>query len=175
MKSFLRKVWNFYWKGESVLSYAFFIIVTYLAFRFVLFPGFLLVTGLSDVVAIMSESMEHVGNEDAYYYQYFETNGYNRSVVDAFPYTTGLYVGDVLLVKETNNYSVGDVVIYYSPEFGNKIIHRIVSTDPIVTKGDNNPRSLFFEYNVTQIVGRPVLKIPFLGLPRWLLYKLVGI
>ncbi|VVB74509.1 Uncharacterised protein [Candidatus Tiddalikarchaeum anstoanum] len=173
---FLKKFWHFYWEEESLISYVFFIIFTYLVFRFVAFPTFLYATGLSDVVAVMSSSMEHSGNENTYFYPYFEDLGYNRSGIESFPYSDGLYIGDVLFVKNVESYKVGDVIIYYSQEFGNKVIHRIVETNPvIITKGDNNDRSLFFEYNVSNIIGEPVFKIGFLGIPRWLLYKITGI
>ncbi len=175
IKEILKKIWNFYWKDESILSYAFFLVTTVIMFKYIIFPLFLLITGLSDVVAIMSNSMEHTGNEEIYYYQYFQSLNYSREEIDNFPYSNGLYVGDVVFVKKYDNYSVGDVIVFKSKFFPAKLVHRIVSLDPITTKGDNNPESYIFDKNIDEVVGKVVFRIPYLGIPRYWLYRLLGI
>jgi len=172
LKKAFRKFWNFYWKENSFLSYVFFIIFTYLAFKFVLFPGFLFITGLSDVLAIMTPSMEHSGNEQAYYYDYYSNLGYNSS---EFVFNKGLNIGDVILVKKFENYSVGEVIVFKSPYYENKLVHRIAELDPLKTKGDNNANSYIFDTIITEVYGKVVYKIPFLGLPRYLLYIITGL
>lgn len=173
-KNFLKKIWNFYWKEESILSYVFFVVITYLALKFLLLPGFLLITNLSDIVAIMSSSMEHSGMEDLYYDTYFMNLNYSINDINNFAYSNGLNIGDVILVRQTNNYTVGDIIVFYGEGFNDKIIHRIVSTDPLTTKGDNNIDSYSFDQNITHVVGEVVLRIPFLGYPRWLMYLALG-
>ena len=171
----LKKIWNFYWKDNSLLSYIFFIIVTYVAFKFILFPSFLFITGLSDIVAIMSNSMEHSGFEEYYYYDYFNSNNFTNDQVNEFSHSNGLYVGDVILVKPNDSYEIGDVVVFLSPLYPDKLVHRIVSLDPLMTKGDNNPVSYEFDKNITHIIGEAVFRIPLIGLPRFWLYQLIGI
>lgn len=175
VKDSLKKLWKFYWEDNSILSYVFFIIVTYFAFKYVLFPLFLFVTGLSDVVAIMTSSMEHSDFEDYYYYDFFENMNYSTEEINNFPYSEGLYVGDVILAKKTNDYQIGDVLVYNSDYYPDKLVHRVVSTDPIITKGDNNPISYVFDQNVKEVIGEVVLRIPYLGLPRYWMYKLLGV
>ena len=171
----LKRIWNFYWKDNSLLSYAFFIIVTYVAFKFVLFPAFLFITGLSDIVAIMSNSMEHSGFEEYYFYDYFNTINFTNAQINNLAYSDGLNVGDVILVKPMDSYEVGDVIVFISPFYPEKLVHRIVSTDPLMTKGDNNPISYTFDKNISNIIGEAVFRIPYLGLPRFWLYQLIGI
>lgn len=174
-QSVLKKFWKFYWQDNSIASYVFFIIFTYLAFKFVLFPAFLLLTGLSDVVAIMTPSMEHADFEQFYYYNYFESLNYSAEEIDNFPYHEGLNVGDVILAKKTNSYEVGDVIVFTSDYYPDKLVHRVASADPLKTKGDNNPQSYVFDENIREVIGEVVLRIPFIGLPRYWMYELLGI
>lgn len=172
VKKALKRFWKFYWKDNSFLSYVFFIVFTFLAFKFVLYPGFLLITGLSDVLAIMTPSMEHSGNESTYFVEYYENLGYSP---DNFEFNNGLNIGDVILVKKVENYSVGDVIVFKSPYYENKLVHRVAQLDPLKTKGDNNAVSFIFDTVITEVYGKVIFKIPFLGLPRFLLYKITGL
>jgi len=172
---FLKKLWKFYWNDDSLISYAFFLVVTYLLFKFVLFPGFLLVTGLSDIVAIMTPSMEHVGFEDYYFYDYFQTLNYTAGEINAFPYSNGLYVGDVVFVENTTDYEVGDIIVFYSPYYPDKLIHRVISVNPLTTKGDNNPQSYAFDTHISTVIGKVVFKLPWIGYPRYLMYAVFGV
>ncbi|MFA5333624.1 MAG: hypothetical protein WC376_03955 [Candidatus Nanoarchaeia archaeon] len=172
VKKALRSFWKFYWKDNSFLSYVFFIVFTYLAFKYFLYPGFLLVTGLSDVLAIMTPSMEHSGNESVYFYDYYEELGYSP---DSFDFDNGLNIGDVIFVKKVENYSVGEVIVFKSPYYENKLVHRVAQIEPLRTKGDNNAVSFIFDTVITEVYGKVVFKIPFFGLPRYLMYKITGL
>jgi len=175
-KNFFKKLWHFYWKEDSLLSYAFFLIVTYLLLRFAIYPGFLFITGLNDIVAIMTSSMEHSGSEELFFYSYFEDNlNYTREEIDNLPFSNGLNRGDVIFVKQTNNYTQGDVIVFFSPYYPNKLVHRLVSEEPLMTKGDNNPQSYNFDTTISEVVGEVVFKIPYLGLPRYWMYLIFGI
>lgn len=175
LKKYLRKFWKFYWKDNTIASYLFFIIFTFVMFKFVLFPGFLLITGLSDVVAIMTNSMEHSDFEDYYFYDYYQGMNYTLEEVENFPYSNGLYVGDVILAKKTNDYQVGDVIVFTSDYYPNKLVHRVAGVNPIITKGDNNPASYDFDTHVREVIGEVVLRIPLIGIPRYWMYELLGI
>ncbi|MBN1923897.1 MAG: hypothetical protein JW791_04010 [Nanoarchaeota archaeon] len=170
-----KKFWKFYWEDNSLISYVFFIIITYFAFKYVLFPAFLFITGLSDVVAIMTPSMEHAGFEQYYYYDYFEKLNYTADEIEHFPHSNGLNVGDVILVKEKDSYEVGDVIVFYSPYYPDKLVHRLVNVENLTTKGDNNPVSYVFDQNINEILGEAFIKLPLIGLPRYWMYLLLGI
>jgi len=172
LKKAFNKFWKFYWKDNTFASYVFFIVFTYLAFKFAIYPGFLFITGLSDILAIMTPSMEHSGNESIYFYDYYENLGY---LADDFDFNDGLNVGDVILVKVVENYSVGDIIVFKSPYYQNKLVHRVAQIDPLKTKGDNNPTSFIFDTVITEVYGKAVFKIPFIGLPRYLLYRITGL
>lgn len=172
LKKTLKSFWKFYWKDNSLASYAFFIIFTYLALRFALYPGFLFIFGLSDVLAIMTPSMEHSGNENLYYYDYYESLGFNAS---EFDFKNGINIGDVIFVKEYRQYSVGDIIVFKSPYYQNKLVHRIAQLEPLRTKGDNNAESYIFDTTISEVYGKVVFKIPYLGLPRYLIYAITGL
>lgn len=80
-------------------------------------------------------------------------------------------VGDIVFVKNTafDKLSVSDVVIFDSPEMRSPLIMRIISLDKnentFTTQGDNNPRSLPAEENVSSeyLLGKVIFSIPFVG------------
>lgn len=161
-----KRTWNFVWHGESIASYVAFIIVAYLLLKFVAFPMFLYVFSLSDVVAVVSGSMSHKGaNLNYTYYQWLKFNNLSDA---SFPFKDGLEIGDAVALIHTRDIKIGDVVVFYS---GNRqIIHRVVAFNGthLTTKGDANPYSLAIEINtpITEVQGKAILKIPFIGWPR---------
>ncbi|MEO2154957.1 MAG: signal peptidase I, partial [Nanoarchaeota archaeon] len=100
-------------------------------------------------------------------------------------------IGDVVIIKNypKSDIKVGDIIVYYVPSLNKYIIHRVVkikkenNTICFETMGDNNVRfvfyndnpQLYFEKNVCNIEGKVILKIPYLGLPRFWLYKWFGV
>ena len=72
--------------------------------------------------------------------------------------------GDIILVLGKNNYKLGDIIIFNAPT-KHPLIHRIVSLEPISTKGDHNTNQLSIEQDIQQeaIIGKATLKIPLLG------------
>lgn len=87
--------------------------------------------------------------------------------------------GDMLLVVGEKNPQVGDVVVYNAPSYGYPIIHRIIKINEdgsYQTHGDNNSGQFPFEkqINISQIKGKAVLKIPYLGWVKLLPMKFLG-
>lgn len=71
--------------------------------------------------------------------------------------------GSVLISKSEKNYSIGDIVSF---ENNNKIItHRIyeISSETIITKGDANEDPDFDSVEKSQIIGKKLLSLPYLG------------
>lgn len=85
-----------------------------------------------------------------------------------------LKTNDVIIVRETNDYAVGDVVVYQS---GNTlIVHRVIARDgeTVVTQGDaNNVADAPIEISV--IKGEVIAHVPGLGLVVNALKTPVGI
>ena len=88
--------------------------------------------------------------------------GFGTAVVvsnSMYPY---LEINDLIIVKKTNNYEVGDVVVY---DDGNVlVVHRIVEIDDymFIAKGDAND-SNDRPYSVDLIKGEVVKIIPQIG------------
>jgi signal peptidase len=79
--------------------------------------------------------------------------------------------GDLAVVWQASEYSVGDVVAYRVPdEFGDGpgfiLIHRIIggtSAEGFVLLGDNNQTEDVWYPTEADIVGRPLVRVPLVG------------
>jgi len=174
-----RKLVNWLWKGKSLASHLTFLVIAYLLLKFIAYPAFLWAFGMNDIVAVLSNSMNHGETINHTFNDWLEFNGYNESVVESWPFINGLNMGDVVTVMP-GEVNVGDVIIYY---YGNNlIIHRVVNKTEFegavyfTTKGDANPASMNFEIAVpeSKLLGKAGLQVPLLGWPRVLLYYLIG-
>lgn len=87
-------------------------------------------------------------------------------VVDGNSMAPDFHLGDLLLVREKQAYSVGDAVVYQNAEMGSYVFHRIVGTDlgRYVLKGDNNSWLDSYLPVHDEIVGELWFHIPKLGL-----------
>ncbi len=177
---FTKKLIKWLFKGKSLSANIAFFIVAYIALKYLLFPGFLMITGLNDVVAVISGSMHHQpGAINATFNNWLEFNGFNKTEYSKWPFIYGLDIGDAVTVIP-GNISIGDVVVYYHNN--EMIIHRVVAikningTNYYTTKGDANPESINFELMVPEkmIKGKAGIRIPWLGWPRTAMYYLLG-
>ena len=155
-----------------------------LAFAFYKLLGLALGTTMP-LVAVYSHSMTHA-NAEKNHYQWLEKNfNYSREFVCSWPFPNGIEVGDMPVVAKSDEYKIGDVVVYLIPQSRYPIIHRIVAKNEdgtFLTKGDNNP-SLDVDCNalgckprrvsVEQIEGRVIFIIPKLGYFKVLLTKVL--
>lgn len=100
--------------------------------------------------------------------------GFGAAVVLSGSMEPTLGIHDVIIVRETGSYEVGDVVVYRS---GNTlIVHRIIAKDgeTIVTQGDaNNVADAPIE--IRAIKGEVIAHVPGLGLAVNALKTPVGI
>lgn len=156
----------YYIKQESYLPYIFGGVFAALVAKF--FLGILLSTSLP-AVSVLTGSMIHDSTTEVIYYQWLEKNmGYNRSYIDSWPIKDGFLSGDLPIVQGSNDYKVGDVIVYDAPNEQYPIIHRIIKLNPdgtFMTKGDHNNILLPFEYSVKsgQVHGKVIFIIPKLG------------
>lgn len=88
--------------------------------------------------------------------------GYGASVVLSGSMEPTLSVNDLVILKETQNVEMGDVIVYESS--GELIIHRVVSVDgdTIITRGDAN--NIADEpFQVSCVRGKMIASFPAVG------------
>lgn len=172
-------------KGESVYSILLYIVILYVVFVYVALPSVYAFTPVSYISAVVSGSMVHQEPQiNSTYYGWLESHGFNMSQVSAWPFPNGISIGSLAVAYKVppSQIKVGDVIIYHINYEGldEDIIHRVVNETDIngsyyyTTKGDANPFSLPFEYNVpySHIVGEVEYVIPYIGYPKYLIYSL---
>lgn len=100
--------------------------------------------------------------------------GYGISAVLSGSMEPTISVGDLIVVKQTDDFTVGDIVVYQSGSAA--IVHRIIDMDgdAVITKGDANnvPDEAFDKSCVKGVV---TVTVPYLGSVMWALKSPVGI
>ncbi len=94
------------------------------------------------------------------------------AVVSSYSMEPTLEVGDLVIMvppPHTCNSLLGHVAIYYSPEFNDYIVHRVIAIDntqgcTYVFKGDANPAPDPYAVPYDNVVGMVIFVIPQLGL-----------
>ncbi len=175
--------WLFF--GKSLLSYVAFVIFSFVLIKFVVYPVIYKIFNLSYMSAILSGSMTHGDYVNYTYYYWLEINGYNVSEVKNWPFPNGINVGDVIFARK-ERIKVGDVIVYKCVWKGcpkGTIVHRVINITKngnvtiYHTKGDANPYQLYWENNISEnlVVGKVIYKVPYLGYPRYFVWKIFGI
>ncbi len=82
--------------------------------------------------------------------------------------------GDMVIVKKTGQYSVGDIIAFSTS--GTIIVHRIHGFEDslVITKGDANDYVDPWKIDQDKIIGKTMFIIPYLGYPLILLSNLLG-
>lgn len=172
----------FYFKSQDWLPYVYGgIFLALLAQRLL---GLVLSTSMP-VVAVVSSSMDHGINSGypcgvmvANYTESFDNwwelckHTYEKFNITKeefanFPFRDGFKIGDMPVVRGSDSYEVGDVIVYEAGQPA-PIIHRIVKINEdgtYQTKGDHNAGQNPYEYSVKkeQIHGKVIFIIPKLG------------
>ena len=173
-----KKFWKFL-QEDTWQSWIISLLLLILIIKFLVFPAMSLATGSKlPLVVVESCSMYHAENFDDWWFkngEWYKEKEIAKEDFQKFTMKNGFTKGDIILVWGYSEYKVGDIVIFtpssgYSP---NPIIHRIVETSPIGTKGDNNARQLSKDNNEKEIdetnipeenvLGKAVVKVPALG------------
>jgi len=121
--------------------------------------------------------------------EYYEKSfNLTKKDLNEFEYSNGLNIGDVMVLygKNPKDIEVGEVLIFepqnkiFFKNFG-PVIHRVVKKWKdengkwhFQTKGDFNPKSgKNFEDNIIEdkVIGVPILRVPYLGYLKLILYK----
>lgn len=94
--------------------------------------------------------------------------GYSPLIVTTGSMSGTIEVGDMVIVKRTDDYKLGDIVTYIEAEGKTPVTHRLVNYGPeegtFIAKGDANNSTDIFPISVDQIAGVVVLTIPKIGL-----------
>lgn len=170
---YLKKFWAFL-KEDSWQSLIVTLILAFLIIKFVFFPFLSLVTGSALPLVIVescsmyhSDGLEEVLANDIY-------ARYNISLEDAreWSFQNGLNKGDIVFVVGDSSLEVGDVIVFEGGQ-RHEIIHRLVSVEPLSTKGDHNGGMLPNEQNINpkDVTGRAVFRIPYLGWIKLIFYE----
>ncbi|MEK6886958.1 MAG: hypothetical protein AABW88_03930 [Nanoarchaeota archaeon] len=181
-KQNLKKFWHFVWEDDSLLSWIVNIILAFVLIKFIIFPvlGFILGSEFP-LVAVVSSSMDHDAKFDIWWNSsaacgsfickqsdYYKQFGITKEQFKTFPFKNGFSKGEVMVLTSPKNLELGDVIVFISKE-GKPIIHRVISLNPLETKGDKNPAQIQTEFlnekNVGQytLIGKASLRIPFIG------------
>ncbi|MFH1823258.1 MAG: hypothetical protein ABH817_00880 [archaeon] len=182
-----KKIWNFLWKSNSILSWIVDIILIFLIVKFIIFPILALIFATPvPFVIVESSSMSHqilkdssgrwmlCGQEfetkekvdfDKYWDtcgKWYEDEGITKQeVLDYWDYLNGFEKGDIMIIYGgKKEYKKGEVIVFKVPSQSTPIIHRIVETNGTVwqTKGDHNSGQII-EYE--DLFGRTVAKGSF--------------
>ena len=88
--------------------------------------------------------------------------GYGASVILSGSMEPTLSIDDLIIVKEMEEYNVGDIVVYQNG--GMNIVHRIIEINEqsVVTQGDANNAS-DGEVEFSAIKGKVIFSIPAIG------------
>ena len=89
--------------------------------------------------------------------------GYSSLKVVSGSMQPKIKVGDVVIIKNSNNYNINDIITF--KDDGSYITHRIIKIDngKITTKGDFNNKKDDKIIKTKDVVGKVILVIPFMG------------
>jgi signal peptidase I len=169
-RNLLKRFWSFL-KRDSWQSWVVSLIIAFVFIKFVFFPGLSFVTGTPlPLVVVESCSMYHSENFEGWWESngaWYERKGIQKNEFEEFGFKSGLNKGDIVLVKGSDNYEVGEIIVFNSV-YRFPVIHRLVKEEPYGTKGDNgktNPGQLSQEKEISeeQVLGKAVARIPGLG------------
>lgn len=203
-KQQLKKLWWFLWEDNSVWSWLANIVVAFVLIKFILYPVLGLLLGTNyPIVAVVSGSMEHDGSFDEWWSneqccvdascskrvaqsEFYMQQGITKDNFKEFSFKNGFNKGDIMILRNAKELSIGDILVFFADTRAEPIIHRIVQVKGLPddrvfkTKGDHNCLSAPFEQSVRKdrMVGKAVLRIPLLG---WIkigfveLLRLIGV
>lgn len=171
----LTKFWEFL-KKDTFSSWFVSLVLIFLLIKFILFPFLSLITGTSlPLVVVESCSMHHNTDFEGWWNQngaWYEEQGINKEQFQDFTLKNGFTKGDIILVRGAEKINQGDVIIFIA---GTKypVIHRVIDTVPLNTKGDNNLQQLDIEKSISgnKVLGKAVGKIPLLGWVKLIFFE----
>lgn len=173
----LKKFWKFL-KKDTWQSWVVSLILAFVIIKFIFFPLMSLVMGTElPLVVVESCSMYHKTNFNGWWdsnKEWYMKKNISKRIFESFSFKDGLNKGDIILVYGKDSYGLGDVIIFES-SFRFPLIHRVVTEDPLGTKGDNNFDQLDVEREIDddKVVGKAVARIPGLGWVKLIFFEAI--
>jgi signal peptidase I len=187
----LKSLISYSWNSNDLISYFVFFLLIFIFYKILLIPIFLLIFKTKiPFNVIISESMEHHNLDFNTWWKlnglYFKKFNITEEKFKQFSFINGLNVGDFVFIlgKNKEEVKLGDIIVYHVNYNGKEmdVIHRVIKIKNesgeicFETLGDNNKGiQLPFERNICEIEGVLVFKIPYIGYPRYLFYKVFKI
>ena len=175
MKSYFNKFYM-YLKKDTWDSWIVSLILIIVFIKLVFFPVLSLILGTSlPLVVIESCSMYHSSGFESWWNSnegYYETRGISNEQFKEFGFKDGLNKGDIILLWGHSDIVLGDVIVFNADTI-HPLIHRVVETSPLGTKGDNNSDQLSIEKNISEskVIGKSVFRIPFIGWVKLIFFE----
>lgn len=186
-KKMVKDFWYFLWEDDSFLSWIVNVIIAFIIVKFLIYPGLGFALGTNyPVVAVVSSSMEH---NSMNFDDWWEENGHwydNRDITykdfSNYKFSNGFNMGDIMVLKgiKPKDIKKGIVIVYSSENYMYPVIHRVTGIEKdeemyyFETKGDNNKVEDFEMVKSSQLLGKAVLRMPYLGWVKIIFTKLIG-
>ena len=190
----LKDFWKWLGESDSWLSYIVFLVIVFIFVKFIFLPtlGFVFGLGFSltslPLAIVESSSMDHnildetgvneICGKTFDKKQFLDSKEYwnncglwyeqNTNITEeqfqTYSFKNGFRKGDLIIIFGKNNIEVGEVIIFNAGR-NHPVIHRVISLNPIQTKGDHNSAQLSIEQNIAQnqVIGTAVARIPYIG------------
>lgn len=111
---------------------------------------------------------------------WYEDRNITQDEFSEYSFKDGFNKGDIMVLTGVNfdKLNKGDVVVFSAGAYSAPIIHRVVdkTEDGIGTKGDHNIDQNSFEKDIKKdrLLGKAVLRIPYLGWVKVMFSDLIG-
>jgi signal peptidase I len=178
--NYLTKFWRFL-NEDTWQSWVVSLLLIIIIIKFIFFPGLSLITGTQlPLVVVESCSMYHNSNFNNWWEQngeWYKSKDITKSEFDLFSFKNGLNKGDIIFVLGRLQPKKGDIIIFQpqNSKATHPIIHRVVTLEPLGTKGDNgktNPSQLDgnnaqnldeTDIPMENVIGKSIIRIPAVG------------
>jgi len=171
--------WQFL-KADTWQSWVVSLVLLVIIIKFAFFPLLAFTTGTQlPLVVVESCSMYHSSDLESWWDQnkvWYLSRNISKEQFESFNLKNGLNKGDILFIVGVKEPKLGDIIIF-NAKSAHPIIHRVVTLNPLGTKGDNgatNPTQLQpgvssngvdeTDIKQSQLVGKAAFKLaPLLG------------
>jgi len=183
VNEYFKEIYHFIVHDDSIWSWLVNILLAFLIVKFMIYPVLALVLGSQlPLVAVISGSMEHNGQSfDEWWIDngdWYVENGITKEMFNEYRFTNGFNKGDVIVLVGEDNPMQGDVLVYKSSTHSYPIIHRVTyindEGNTFQFKGDNNAGIDPADVNEEQLIGKALLKIPYIGWIKIWFSQLIG-
>ncbi|AAR39278.1 NEQ432 [Nanoarchaeum equitans Kin4-M] len=190
----LKKFFNWLLFSNDPKSYLAFIVFVFVFYNFIFTPILKFITKSENpILVILTPSMQHNNFNLLWYCKYW-----NLSLIECekkfkqLPFSQGINVGDIVISTSKEDAKVGDVLVMKA-NLKYPLVHRVIGLRcgnktikdfvyikdykncTLITKGDNNPTIDPFVITYKEVEGKVSFVIPYLGIPRVILYKILRI